>query len=186
MLDAAGNLIYVKDLEGSYLACNEASERFIGLEEAEQIGKTDFDLFPREFAEAIREEDRAVMASGTERRVEERVTYPDATRVLFESRKAPLHGPDGTIAGVVGVSRDVTARRRAEEDRERMVQELTEALARVKALSGLRPVCAWCKKIRNDEGYWEQIGSYLAEHSKARGTHGMCPACMAKHFPEGP
>jgi PAS domain S-box-containing protein len=115
MLDAAGDLIYVKDLEGAYLACNKASEKLVGVSEAEQVGKTDFDFFPREFAEAIREEDRVVMTSGIERRVEEWVTYPDGTRVLMESQKAPLHGAEGRIAGLVGVSRDITARKRAEE-----------------------------------------------------------------------
>jgi len=115
MLDAAGDLIYVKDLEGMYLACNKASEQLVGMAEAEQVGKTDFDFFPREFAEAIREEDRAVIASGIERRVEEWVTYPDGTRVLMESLKAPLYGPDGRVAGLVGVSRDITSRKRAED-----------------------------------------------------------------------
>lgn len=185
MLDAAGDLIYVKDLDGAYLACNKASERLIGVSEAEQIGKTDFDLFPRPFAEAVRAEDHEVVATRVERRVEEWVTYPDGTRVLMESLKAPLYDVEGKVAGVVGVSRDITARKVVEAERERVVQELSEALASVKTLSGLLPVCAWCKNIRNDKGYWQRIETYLAEHSDARLTHGLCPECLAKHFPEG-
>jgi PAS domain S-box-containing protein len=309
MLDAAGDLIYVKDLDGTYLACNAASEKLIGVKESEQVGKTDFDFFPREFAEAVRQEDRLVMATGVERRVEEWVTYPDGTKVLMESLKAPLYDAEGKVAGLVGVSRDITTRSRAEKllarerdfsrklirevpvgiavyqaetgrclvanaalsgitggapdqlldqdfreiaswkqagmlevaeaalasgrtrhlttrlttsfgrdvwvlaifssfrseegvhliallkditeskvveaERERMVQELSEALANVKTLSGLLPVCAWCKNIRNDEGYWQRIETYLAEHSDARFTHGICPDCLAKRYPEG-
>jgi hypothetical protein len=104
----------------------------------------------------------------------------------MESLKAPLYCPEGRIAGLVGVSRDITARKRAEERLVRERQELTEALAKVKTLSGLLPVCAWCKKIRNDAGYWQRIETYLSEHSEAHFTHGVCPDCMAKSFPESP
>jgi CheY-like chemotaxis protein len=57
------------------------------------------------------------------------------------------------------------------------VQELESALARVKQLSGLLPICAYCKKIRNDQNYWQQVESYLAEHAAAQFTHGICPDC---------
>jgi PAS domain S-box-containing protein len=115
MLDATHDLIYAKDADGLYLACNEASERLVGLPEAEQIGKTDHDFFPPEFAQAVLEDDRAIMATGQERRVEAWVTYPDGSRVLLESVKTPFYGPDGKVAGIVGVSRDITLRKQAEE-----------------------------------------------------------------------
>jgi phosphoserine phosphatase RsbU/P len=57
------------------------------------------------------------------------------------------------------------------------VQELESALSRVKQLSGLLPICAYCKKIRNDQNYWQQVESYLAEHAAAQFTHGICPDC---------
>lgn len=55
--------------------------------------------------------------------------------------------------------------------------ELSSALAEVKTLSGLLPICAWCKKIRDDDGYWQQIDDYLGSHSKIRFTHGVCTDC---------
>ncbi len=114
MLDAANDLIFAKDRDGHYLACNAASERLLGLSEAAQIGKTDRDFFPPEFAEAVRAVDGDIMASGKERRVEEWVTYPDGTKVLLESVKTPFYGPEGQIAGIVGVVRDITLRKQAE------------------------------------------------------------------------
>jgi DNA-binding response OmpR family regulator len=57
------------------------------------------------------------------------------------------------------------------------VQELEDALARVKYLRGLLPICAYCKKIRNDQNYWQQVESYIAEHSDAQFSHSICPAC---------
>ena len=58
-----------------------------------------------------------------------------------------------------------------------MIEELQEALAEVKILSGLFPICASCKKIRDDKGYWNQIDSYIQEHSEAKFSHGLCPEC---------
>ncbi|MBI3130198.1 MAG: response regulator [Acidobacteria bacterium] len=66
-------------------------------------------------------------------------------------------------------------------DRERhLVEELREALARVQELQGLLPLCAWCKKVRNDQGYWEQLETYVSRHSGATWTHGICPECAAR------
>lgn len=71
-------------------------------------------------------------------------------------------------------------RRRAEAEHKR----LGEALAQVKALSGLLPICSACKKIRDDQGYWNQIESYIHQHSEARFSHGICPDCMTELYPE--
>ena len=70
------------------------------------------------------------------------------------------------------------------EERERLILELQNALAEVKALSGLLPICSHCKKIRDDQGYWNQIEAYIASRSDATFTHGICPECARKFFPE--
>jgi hypothetical protein len=68
--------------------------------------------------------------------------------------------------------------------REREIQrELGQALSEVKTLRGLLPICAACKKVRNDQGYWQVIESYIAEHSEAEFTHGICPECAARLYP---
>ena len=63
-------------------------------------------------------------------------------------------------------------------------QQLEESLANIKTLKGLVPICAHCKKIRDDRGYWEQVEAYVSKHSEARFTHGICPDCIKEHFPE--
>ena len=75
-------------------------------------------------------------------------------------------------------------KRRAEEEKERLIVELRTALDEVKMLSGLLPICASCKKIRNDDGYWTRLESYISKHSEARFTHGICPECIRKLYPE--
>jgi DNA-binding NtrC family response regulator len=72
--------------------------------------------------------------------------------------------------------------RRVEADRQRLIAELKAALAQVKTLSGLLPICAWCKKARDDDGYWHDLESYIAAHSEAEVSHGICPECQHRHF----
>ena len=75
-------------------------------------------------------------------------------------------------------------RDQAEQEQERLIYKLREALARVKQLSGLLPICSSCKKIRDDQGYWNQIENYLKQHSEAEFTHGICPECARRLYPE--
>jgi PAS domain S-box-containing protein len=79
---------------------------------------------------------------------------------------------------------DITERKRAEEERERLIGELQEALAEVRTLSGLLPICAACKSIRDDQGYWQQIEAYIQDHSEAEFSHSVCPECAQKLYPE--
>ncbi len=79
---------------------------------------------------------------------------------------------------------EIGERKRVENEREKLIHELQEALAEVKTLSGLLPICSSCKKIRDDKGYWNQIESYISEHSEAEFSHGICPECAKKLYPE--
>ena len=69
-------------------------------------------------------------------------------------------------------------------EQEKLIFELKEALSKVKQLSGMLPICASCKKIRDDKGYWNQIESYIHEHSEAEFSHSMCQECANKRYPE--
>ena len=80
--------------------------------------------------------------------------------------------------------RDITERKRAEKEREKLILELSASLEKVKLLRGLLPICASCKKIRDDKGYWNQIESYIRDHSEAEFSHGICPECMKKLYPD--
>ncbi len=64
------------------------------------------------------------------------------------------------------------------------VQKLRQALEHIEILQGILPICMYCKKIRNGTGYWEQVEAYIASHSEARFSHGICPECMERHYPE--
>jgi hypothetical protein len=79
---------------------------------------------------------------------------------------------------------DITERKRIEEEKERLIIELQNALAQVKKLSGFIPICASCKKIRDDKGYWRQVEEYIRDHSEALFSHSICPDCMRSLYPE--
>lgn len=68
-------------------------------------------------------------------------------------------------------------------EKEQLIAKLQEALGHIKTLTGLLPICANCKKIRNDQGYWERIEAYIARHSRAEFTHGLCPECREMLYP---
>ena len=78
---------------------------------------------------------------------------------------------------------EIAERTAMEQERERLIGELRESLARVRTLSGLLPICASCKKIRDDKGYWNRVEEYLTEHTDARLSHGICPECVARLYP---
>ena len=75
-------------------------------------------------------------------------------------------------------------RRRIEREKEQLITELQKALAQVKQLNGLLPICCACKKIRDDGGYWNQLESYISDHSSADFTHGICPDCISTLYPQ--
>jgi PAS domain S-box-containing protein len=105
------------------------------------------------------------------------VQRKDGQEILVEAQWRVVWGEDGQPLGFQGVTRDVTERKHMEAERDKLIQDLTQALAEVKALSGLLPICSQCKKVRDDHGYWNQIEAYISEHSEATFTHGLCPTC---------
>jgi len=97
---------------------------------------------------------------------------------------SPIRDLAGHITHYVAVKEDITTRKLAEAEREQLIQDLQSALASVKSLSGLLPICSGCKKIRDDKGYWNQVESYIQKHTQATFSHGMCPDCIRKFYPE--
>jgi len=90
----------------------------------------------------------------------------------------------GQISGMIANAQLFIEIKRAEEAREKLIRELQEALANIKILRGMLPICSSCKKIRDDKGYWNQIESYIRDHTEAEFTHGICPECMKKLYPD--
>jgi PAS domain-containing protein len=102
----------------------------------------------------------------------------------FDLRITALRDRKKKLGGWMIVLRDETARRNVSIDRERLITELRAALADIKVLRGLLPVCVHCRKIRDDDGYWGSIEQYVEEHTDAQFSHGLCDECMQKLYPD--
>ncbi len=94
------------------------------------------------------------------------------TIYLLEKRESKI-----LVLANLAQQREINERKRAERERAKLIHELQEALNKVKTLSGLLPICASCKKIRDDNGYWNQIEVYIRDHSEAEFSHSLCPDC---------
>lgn len=79
---------------------------------------------------------------------------------------------------------DITERKNTEEEREKLIKALQGALKEINALRGILPLCSYCKKIRDDKGYWEQVDVYIKRHSQAEISHSICPECAKEHYPD--
>ena len=103
-------------------------------------------------------------------------TYIVTARPFYDARQ--------TVIGLVESFQDITERTNLEIEKNQLIEKLQKALIQVKQLSGFLPICASCKKIRDDKGYWNQIETYIKEHSEAEFSHGICPECAQKLYPD--
>jgi PAS domain S-box-containing protein len=101
---------------------------------------------------------------------------------LLDVEVVSHHIAFGEWPAILAIVSDVTQRKQMAAERERIIAELTEALANVKTLRGLIPICASCKKIRDDQGYWSQVEVYVRDRSEAQFSHGICPDCRKKIY----
>lgn len=165
---------------GQFAYVNNAAVRLFGGEKsAVMIGQPVLSRMHPDFHDIIRERIRSLNVEHKAAPViEQRYLRFDGTPFDVEVSAVPIVYDNEH--GALVFFRDISDRKRAEEERERLLDELKAALAKVKVLSGFIPICAWCKKIRDDRGYWNQIESYIKEHSEAEFSHSICPECMEK------
>jgi PAS domain S-box-containing protein len=185
LLDRIPVPIFYKDEKYVYTGCNKSFEEFLGMNSQEIIGKSVYDIAPAKLAEVYHKKDSELINNPGVQIYEFEVkskTNDSNRQVIFH--KATFEKPDGQVAGLIGAILDITERKNAETEKEKLIIQLQEALDKVKLLSGLLPICASCKKIKDDQGYWKQIEIYIRDHSEAEFSHGICPECAKKLYPE--
>lgn len=109
----------------------------------------------------------------------------EALKKAYEDLEIKVHERTAELFNAnEALKKEIEQRALAEKEREELITDLREALTKVRTLSGLLPICASCKKIRDDSGYWNRIEDYISKHSEAEFTHGLCPECARRLYPE--
>jgi PAS domain S-box-containing protein len=182
-ITSARDYISITALDNTILFVNDAFANGHGYTDQELIGM-DFSvvLSPLTPREKIDQLSAAKMQGSWNGEIFHR--RKDGTDFPVEVWSAVVQGEENQPVAIVHVARDVTERKKSENDRENLIRELQNALVEVKALSGLLPICSSCKKIRDDQGYWIQVETYISKHSDATFTHGLCPECLKQYYPE--
>lgn len=178
------NLVFVViDRNQKIKRINQRGAEILGYSKDELIGKNWFDLMiPEKDREKVKIVFESVISGEREmvEYFENKILTKDGAERLFAWHNTVLRDIDGKILATVSAGEDITDKKVYDENREKLIKELQKALENIKTLKGLIPICAWCKKIRTDEGYWMKLETYLKEHTEADFTHGMCPECYEK------
>lgn len=188
-LRSIGDGVITTDTNGQVTLINREAEIMTGMTSAEAEGRPLEDVFHILSENTMRKcENRVEKVLSTKSIVAPEshtvLISKDGTRRIIADSSAPIRDADGKNVGVVLVFRDITESKMAEEEREKLITELKDALANIKTLSGMLPICSYCKKIRDDKGYWEGVETYISKHTDTVLSHGACPECAEKAMNE--
>ena len=171
------DMLCMLDYDGYFKRLNPAWERTLGFTIEELMAKRFIEFVHPDDRSRTLEQNARVRAGGQAIGFENRYLCKDGSFRWLHWNSTPMM----LDRVIYGVARDVTQLKRAVEDRERLVHELQDALSEVKALQRILPICSYCRKVRDDENYWDTVEAYLSRHTSSQFSHSICPACMAKH-----
>jgi PAS domain S-box-containing protein len=173
--DLSIDLLCFLDFNGYFKRLNPAWERTLGFTRAELMSKPFIEFVHPDDRERTLNQNREVRSGGHALFFENRYMCKDGSYRWFLWNAAPDTGQ----RVIYSVARDITSRKQADEERERLLAELQAALSEVKTLRSFLPICSYCKSIRDDENYWHSVEMYISTHTNTQFSHGICPACYA-------
>ncbi len=159
-------------------------EESISLDLTEHISPEDLDRVMTTISEELEKENTSEVDFDRSSNIEIRQLCKDGSTIWTDVKASFIRDEDGKPTDILGITRDISDRKEMEFEREKYLKELQSAINEVKQLSGLIPICASCKKIRDDEGYWSSIEKYISSHSSAQFSHSLCPECAARIYPD--
>ena len=175
--DLSIDMLCFLGFNGHFKRLNPAWERTLGFTRAELMARPFIEFVHPDDRERTLNQNAAVREGGHALGFENRYLCKDGSYKWFRWNAAP----DAASGVIYSVARDITDAKRAEEERERLVRELQNALAEVKTLQEILPICSYCRKIRDDENYWHTVEGYISQHTGSRFSHSICPTCMKTH-----
>lgn len=173
--------IFLHDLEGNIIDVNQKALDQLGYTKSEMLPFKIPDFHPPEALEKSQWAFETIIREGF---VSFEIDFKKKTGEVFPAEVSSSLFEIGDKKVIQGIVRDITDRKQIEEEREKLINELQKALKEIKTLRGILPLCSFCKKIRDDKGYWEQVDVYIHKHLQADISHGICPACAKEHYPD--
>jgi PAS domain S-box-containing protein len=187
-LSSIGDAVIATDAQGRIEFMNPAAEALTGWQQGHASGEywTKVVNILHETTPPLGQDPalQAVRQGTTVGQTRHILITKDGQKLPIGDSASPIRDEQGAITGMVLTFRDISQEVQAQEAREELIAELQDALDKVKTLSGLLPICASCKKIRDDQGYWQQVDVYIQDHSDAEFSHGICPDCARKLYPD--
>ena len=178
LFEDSRDAIYTTSKDGILLDANEATLELFGYSREEMIGMNIQTVYCNQ-DERMRFQ-KEIEEKGSVRSYEVLLKNKDGQIMNCLYTSSTRKSSEGIVIGYHSIVRDITSRKRAEEERQRLIHELQDALEKIKTLRGFIPICASCKKIRDDKGYWNHLEEYIEMHSDAVFSHGLCPECQRK------
>ena len=184
IVESSSDAIFSKDLHGKILTWNKGAEHIYGYSSEEMVGQNIRALAPPDRHGEIASILDRLRRGGRIERLETVRQRKDGQQLNVSLTISPVRDGQGKVVGASTIARDITQRYKMEAERSRLIEELQQALSKVKVLSGLLPICASCKRIRDEQGAWQPVEVYVCAHSQADFTHGICPECTKTLYPE--
>lgn len=178
LFEDSRDAIYTTSKDGILLDANEATLEMFGYSRDEMIGMNIQTLYCNQ--DERMQFQKEIEEKGSVRSYEVLLKNKDGQIMNCLYTSSTRKSSEGIVIGYHSIVRDITSRKRAEEERQRLIHELQDALEKIKTLRGFIPICASCKKIRDDKGYWNHLEEYIEMHSDAVFSHGLCPECQRK------
>lgn len=173
------------ELDGTITSWNFGAERIYGYKTEEVLGKRIYDVIvPAELRVQMEGILNGIGRGVRVNRFETRRVRKDGNLIVVSLSVSPIKDSQGRVTGASSIGRDITESILAEAEKRRLIKELQDALAEVKTLRGILPICMHCKKIRDEEGAWKQLELYIRDHTHAEFSHGICGPCTQKMYPE--
>jgi PAS domain S-box-containing protein len=181
LYDSAIDAIFIADVDGKIIDVNRTAHERLGYAREEMLALHVSRLDPPDYAvqvgvriEQLQQQGHLIFESAHRRKDGTIMPVEINARIIdYDGRKA-----------IFSIIRDITDRKLAEQEREKLIAELQQALAEIKTLHGILPICSSCKKIRDDKGAWQHLETYISQHTDAEFTHGLCADCAIKLYPE--
>lgn len=175
-------IIYSHDADGNFTYVSPSVFNVLGYSQDEFMGHYAEYMTDSPINRDIEEHTNRALQGLKQEPYEAEFWHKNGNRIHLRVTEVPVFNDDGTVLGIEGIVQDITELKHAETEREELIQRLEKALREVKTLSGLLPICAHCKKIKDENNQWHQLESYVRAHTNADFTHGYCPECYKREL----